>query len=68
MEQEIKQGGVFTEVSRSMRKENLLGDTERECLKNGEKKECLNQQSNVCVSRKGQLERMPGYQNFNWKQ
>ena len=51
-----------------MRKENLLRDTEREYLKNGEKKECLNQQSNVCLSRKGQLERMAGYENLNWKQ
>ena len=31
-----------------MRKENLSGDTERECLKNGEKGYCLDQQSNVC--------------------
>ena len=41
-----------------MRKENLLGDTERECLENGEKGECLNQQSNGCVTRKVQLERI----------
>ena len=32
-----------------MRKENLLGDTERECLENGEKGAVLNQQSSVCV-------------------
>ena len=34
-----------------IRKENLLGDKERECLENREKGEFLNQQSNVCVSR-----------------
>ena len=28
-----------------MRKENLLGNIERKCLENGEKGECLNQQS-----------------------
>ena len=40
-----------------MRKENLFGDTERGCLEIREKgEECLNQQSNVCVTRKGQLE------------
>ena len=48
-----------------MRKENLLGDAERECLEKGE---CLNQQSNMCVTRQGQLERMAGYQNLNWNQ
>ena len=32
-----------------MKTKNLLGDTERECLGNGEKGGCLNQQSNVCV-------------------
>ena len=41
-----------------MRKENLLGDTERECLKNGEKEEYLNQQSNVCLTSQDQLERI----------
>ena len=51
-----------------MRKENLLGDTERDCLENEEKGECLNQQSNGCVSRQEQLERMAGNQNLNWKQ
>ena len=55
-------------VSHLMRKEDLLGDTERECFENGEKGECLNQQSNVCVTRQGQLKRMAGYQNLNWKQ
>ena len=51
-----------------MRKENLLGDTERQCLENGEKGECLNQWSNVCLTRQGQLERMADFQNLNWKQ
>ena len=32
-----------------MKTKNLLGDTERECLGNGEKGGCLNQQSYVCV-------------------
>ena len=44
-----------------------IRDTERECLENGEKEECLNQQGNVYVARQGQLERMAGYQNLNWK-
>ena len=48
-----------------MRKESLLGDTERECLESEEKGECLNQQSNVCVTRQIQLERIAGYQNLN---
>ena len=48
-----------------MRRESLLGDAERECLENGEKGECLNQQSNMCATRQGQLERMAGYQNLN---
>ena len=50
-----------------MKKENLSGDTERAFLENGEKGECLKQQSNVCVTRQDQLERMAGYQNFNCK-
>ena len=49
-------------------KKHLLGDTERECLENGEKGECFNEQSNVCVPRQGQLGRMTGYQSLNWKQ
>ena len=51
-----------------VRKENLLGDTERECLENGKKEECLNQWSDMCVTRQGQLERMADFQNLNWKQ
>ena len=69
MEQGSKQGSdEMTEVSRLMRKVNLLGDTERECLENGKKGGFLNQQSSVSVTRQGQLERMDGYQNLNWKQ
>ena len=69
MEQGSKQGSdEMTEVSRLMRKVNLLGDTERECLENGKKGGFLNQQSSVSVTRLGQLERMDGYQNLNWKQ
>ena len=30
--------------------------------------ECLNHQSNVCVTRQGQLERIAVDQNMNWKQ
>ena len=56
---------VFTEVNRLMRKENVLGDTERKCLENGKKEECLNQQSNVFMTRQGQLEKMADYQNLN---
>ena len=48
-----------------MRKENLLGDTERESLENGKKGECFNQLSNVCATRQGQLETMAGYQNLS---
>ena len=51
-----------------MRKENLLGYTERECLENGEEGECFNQLCNVCATRQGQLEKMADYQNLNWKQ
>ena len=47
---------------RLMKKVNLL------CLKNEEIGECLNQRSNVCVTKHGQEERMAGYQNLNWKQ
>ena len=69
MEQGSKQGSdEMTEVSRLMRKVNLLGDTEREYLENGKKGGFLNQQSSVSVTRQGQLERMDGYQNLNWKQ
>ena len=34
-------------------------------LENGEKEECLNQQSNVCVTRQGQLEKTAGNQNLS---
>ena len=40
---------MFAEESCFMRKENPLGYTERECLENGEKGECLNQLNNVCI-------------------
>ena len=47
---------VTAEVSCLIRKENLLlCDTERECLDNEEKGECLNQQNNMCMTRQGQL-------------
>ena len=51
-----------------MKMENLLRDTERECLEKGTKWEYLNQYSNVCVIRQRELERMTGYQNLNWGQ
>ena len=47
-----------------MSKKNLLiGETEREYLENGEKGECLNQQSKVRVTRQEQLKGMAGHQN-----
>ena len=33
-----------------MRKVNPSGDTEGECLENGEKRECWNQESSMCVT------------------
>ena len=50
-----------------MRKENPSGDPEKEYLANGKKVECLDRQSNVCVTSQEQFERMAGYQNLNWK-
>ena len=35
---------------------------------NGEIEDCLNQQSNVYVIKQGQLGKMDGYHNLNWKQ
>ena len=43
-----------------MRKENLLGDTEKECLENGEKREWAIRKNGK--GRQGQLEGMAGYQ------
>ena len=40
----------------------------KRCLEIEEIGNCLNQQSNVCVTRQRQLERMGGYQNLNGKQ
>ena len=45
----------FYRSNHLIRKESLLGNTEREYLENGEKGECLNQQSNVHVTRQGQI-------------
>ena len=39
-----------------------------ECLENGEKGECFNQQSNVYVTKQEQLERMVCCQKLNWMQ
>ena len=50
MEQRSEQGSdgmFFIEVNHLMKKVNLSGDTDKECLENGELEECLNQQSNV---------------------
>ena len=38
------------------------------CLGNGEIEDCLNQHSNVYVTKQGQLGKMDGYHNLNWKQ
>ena len=51
-----------------MKKRNLSEDTGKECLENGEIEDCLNQQSNVYVTKQRQLGKMDGYHNLNWKQ
>ena len=43
-------------------------DTDKECLESGEIEDCLNQQSNVYVTKQGQLGEMNGYCNLNWEQ
>ena len=45
-----------------MKKGNLSEDTDKECLENGEIEDCLNQQSNVYVTKQGQLGKMDGSQ------
>ena len=49
--------GCFYRSKHLIRKESLLRNTEREYLENGEKGECLNQQSNVRVTRQGQIKK-----------
>ena len=56
------------EVNRFMGKRNLSENTDKECLENGEIKDCLNQQRNVYVTKQRQLGKMNGYDNLNWKQ
>ena len=51
-----------------MKKGNLSGDTDKEYLENGEIEDCFNQHSNVYVTKQGQLGKMDGYHNSNWKQ
>ena len=51
-----------------MKKRNLSEDKVKECLNNGEIEDCLNQQSNVYVTKQGQLGKMDGFQNLNRKQ
>ena len=51
-----------------MKKGNLQEHTGKECLENGEIEGCLNQQSNVFVTKQGQSGKMNGYDNLNWKQ
>ena len=51
-----------------MKKGSLSDDTDKECLQNGEIEDCLNQQSNVYVTKRGQLGKMNGCHNLNWKQ
>ena len=46
----------------------MSDDTDEECLENGEIEDSLNQQSSVYVTKQGQLGKMGGYQNLNWKQ
>ena len=60
--------GCFIEVNRLMRKGNLSEDTHKECLENGKIEDCLNQQSNVYMTKQRQLGKMDGYHNLNWKQ
>ena len=43
----------FIELNRLMEKGNLLEDTDKECLKNGEREDCLNEQKNVFVTKQG---------------
>ena len=50
-----------------MKKANLYEDTDKVCLENGEMEGYLNQQSNVYVTKQGQLGKMDGYHNLNWK-
>ena len=59
--------GVFIEANRLIKKGNLSEDTDKECLENGETEDCLNQQSNVYVTKQRQLGKMDGYHNLNWK-
>ena len=50
-----------------MKKGSLSDDTDKECLQNGEIEDCLNQQSNVYVTKRGQLGKMNWCHNLNWK-
>ena len=43
-----------------MKRESLSGDIDKGCSENGKKKACLNQLSNGCVIKQGQLGRMGG--------
>ena len=45
-----------------MKKGNLSEDTDKEYFENGEMEDCLNQQSNVYVTKQGQLGKMDGSQ------
>ena len=51
-----------------MKKGYLSEYTDKECLDNGKIEDCLNQQSNVYVTKQGQLGKMDGCHNLNWKQ
>ena len=56
-----------------MKKENLSEDTDKQCLGNREMEDCLNQQSNMYVTKQGQLRKIDGYDkpqivSTNWKQ
>ena len=59
----------FYRGKRLIKKGNLSEDTHKEFLENGQQIEvCLNQQSNVYVTKQGQLGKMDGYHHLNWKQ
>ena len=50
-----------------MKKGSMSDDRDKECLQSGEIENCLNQQSNVYVTKQGQLGKMNGCHNLNWK-
>ena len=47
---------------------NMSEDPGKQCLENGDTENCLNQHSNVYVTKKGKLGKMNSFHNLNWKQ